>query len=127
MPHLKKFSFFTAWLDGSSHRTGGVVNYAVFGGSNGYTGSDTGSYRGTLDGSTFIYVAGTAVVGDDTLINNNSKLFGAESGSIFGIGNGNSNSSKIGTANSSNIVINGNATIKRNVYGGGNYACWIAT
>lgn len=101
--------------------TGGVVNYAVFGGSNGYTGSDTGSYRGTLDGSTFIYVAGTAVVGDDTLINNNSKLFGAESGSIFGIGNGNSNSSKIGTANSSNIVINGNATIKRNVYGGGNY------
>ena len=101
--------------------TGGVVNYAVFGGSNGYTGSDTGSYRGTLDGSTFIYVAGTAVVGDDTLINNNSKLFGAESGSIFGIGNGNSDSSKIGTANSSSIVINGNATIKRNVYGGGNY------
>lgn len=101
--------------------TGGVVNYAVFGGSNGYTGSDTGSYRGTLDGSTFIYVAGTAVVGDDTLINNNSKLFGAESGSIFGIGNGNSDSSKIGTANSSSILINGNATIKRNVYGGGNY------
>ena len=101
--------------------TGGVVNYAVFGGSNGYTGSDTGSYRGTLDGSTFIYVAGTAVVGDDDLISNNTNLFGAESGSIFGIGNGNSNSSKIGTANSSNIVINGNATIKRNVYGGGNY------
>ena len=101
--------------------TGGVVNYAVFGGSNGYTGSDTGNYRGTLDGSTFIYVAGTAVVGDDDLISNNTNLFGAESGSIFGIGNGNSNSSKIGTANSSNIVINGNATIKRNVYGGGNY------
>lgn len=101
--------------------TGGVVNYAVFGGSNGYTGSDTGSYRGTLDGSTFIYVAGTAVVGDDDLINNNTNLFGAESGSVFGIGNGNSDSSKIGTANSSNIVINGNATIKRNVYGGGNY------
>ena len=101
--------------------TGGVVNYAVFGGSNGYTGSDTGSYRGTLDGSTFIYVAGTAVVGDDDLINNNTNLFGAESGSVFGIGNGNSDSSKIGTANTSNIVINGNATIKRNVYGGGNY------
>ena len=101
--------------------TGGVVNYAVFGGSNGYIGSDTGSYRGTLDGSTFIYVAGTAVVGDDDLINNNTNLFGAESGSVFGIGNGNSDSSKIGTANTSNIVINGNATIKRNVYGGGNY------
>lgn len=101
--------------------TGGVVNYAVFGGSNGYIGSDTGSYRGTLGGSTFIYVAGTAVVGDDDLINNNTNLFGAESGSVFGIGNGNSDSSKIGTANTSNIVINGNATIKRNVYGGGNY------
>lgn len=101
--------------------TGGIVNYAVFGGSNGYIGSDTGSYRGTLDGSTFIYVAGTAVVGDDDLINNNTNLFGAESGSVFGIGNGNSDSSKIGTANTSNIVINGNATIKRNVYGGGNY------
>lgn len=101
--------------------TGGIVNYAVFGGSNGYIGSDTGSYRGTLGGSTFIYVAGTAVVGDDDLINNNTNLFGAESGSVFGIGNGNSDSSKIGTANTSNIVINGNATIKRNVYGGGNY------
>jgi hypothetical protein len=100
---------------------GGVVNYAVFGGSNGYSGSDSGSYQGTLEGSTFVYVGGSAVVGDDTLISNNTDLFGAESGSVFGIGNGNSDSSKIGTADNSNIVINGNATIKRNVYGGGNY------
>ncbi len=101
--------------------TAGVVNYSVFGGSNGYSGSDTGSYRGTLDGNTFIYIGGTAVVGDDTLIADGSEMFGAESGSVFGIGNGNSNSSKIGTANNSNIIIDGNATIKRNVYGGGNY------
>ena len=101
--------------------SGGTITYAVFGGSNGYTGSDTGSYRGTLEGSTFVYVGGTAVVGDDDLIASNSTRFGVESGSVFGIGNGNSNSSQIGTANNSNILINGNATIKRNVYGGGNY------
>lgn len=101
--------------------TGGVVNYAVFGGSNGYSGSDTGSYRGTLNGSTFIYVGGNAVIGDETLINNNSNLYGEEAGSVFGIGNGNSDSSKIGTAETSNIIIDGNAVIKRNVYGGGNY------
>ena len=100
---------------------GGIVNYAVFGGSNGYTGSDSGSYQGTLDGSTFVYVGGSAVVGDDTLVSNGSTMFGAEAGSVFGIGNGNSNSSKIGTANNSNILINGDATIKRNVYAGGNY------
>lgn len=101
--------------------TGGTINYAVFGGSNGYTGSDTGNYRGTLEGSTFVYVGGNAVVGDDYLIAANSNRFGVESGSVFGIGNGNSDSSQIGTANNSNILINGNATIKRNVYGGGNY------
>lgn len=103
------------------NHTGGIVNYSIFGGSNGYTGSDSGNYRGTLEGSTFIYVGGNAVVGDDSLVNNNSVIFGAEAGSLFGIGNGNSNSSKIGTANNSNIVIDGNAVIKRNVYGGGNY------
>ena len=26
MPHLQKFSFFTAWLDGSPYRTGGTVD-----------------------------------------------------------------------------------------------------
>lgn len=102
-------------------QTGGVVNYSIFGGSNGYTGSDTGSYQGTLEGSTFIYVGGNAIVGDLDLVNNNASIFGAEAGSLFGIGNGNSDSSKIGTANNSNIIIDGNALIRRNVYGGGNY------
>lgn len=101
--------------------TDGIVNYSIFGGSNGYSGSDTGSYLGTLEGSTFVYVGGNAVVGDDNLVSNNSSVFGAEAGSVFGIGNGNSASSKIGTANNSNVVIDGNAVIKRNVYGGGNY------
>ena len=101
--------------------TGGTVNYGVFGGSNGTTGSDGSSYEGILEGSTFIYVGGNAIAGDDNLIANNSTLFGVESGSIFGAGNGNSGSSRIGTADNTHIVIDGNALIKQNIYGGGNY------
>lgn len=101
--------------------TSGTVNYGVFGGSNGYTGSDSGQYKGTLSGDTLVYVGGNAVVGNDNLINSNSNIFGVESGNVFGIGNGNSNSSKIGSANNSLVIIDGNATIKSSVYGGGNY------
>lgn len=96
--------------------TGGTINYSIFGGSNAYSGSDG---DGTLDSSTFIYVGGNANVGSSTY--DNSTLFGMESGSIFGIGNGKSTSSTIGTANNSSIVIDGSATIRGNVYGGGNY------
>ena len=76
--------------------TGGTVNYGVFGGSNGYTGGDNDSnYKGTLSGSTFIYVGGNATVGNDNLINNNRQIFGVSSGNVFGIGNGNSDSLKL--------------------------------
>lgn len=102
--------------------TGGTVNYGVFGGSNGYTGGDNDSnYKGTLSGSTFIYVGGNATVGNDNLINNNRQIFGVSSGNVFGIGNGNSDSTQVGSADNSNIVIDGNAVIKQSVYGGGNY------
>lgn len=101
--------------------TDGTVNYGVFGGSNGYTGDDSGSYKGTLSGTTFVYIGGNAVVGNDQLIENGSSEFGVSSGNVFGIGNGNSDSTQVGSANSSNIIIDGNALIKSNVYGGGNY------
>ena len=101
--------------------TGGTVNYGVFGGSNGYTGDDSGNYKGTLSGSTFIYIGGNAVVGNDTLIANESELFGVLSGNVFGIGNGNEDATQVGSADNSNIIIDGNATIKQSVYGGGNY------
>ena len=102
--------------------TGGTVNYGVFGGSNGYTGGDNDSnYKGTLSGSTFVYIGGTSTVGNDTLINNEDELFGVSSGNVFGIGNGNSSSTQVGSADNSNIVIDGNAVIKQSVYGGGNY------
>ena len=95
--------------------TGGQIDYAVFGGSNGTEG---GNGDGTIDGDTFIYVGGTAVIGDDL---NATAIWGVSPGSVFGVGNGNSSYSTIGSCNNSNIVIDNSATIKRNVYGGGNF------
>lgn len=98
--------------------TGGKVNYSVFGGSNGYSGS---SGDGTLNGTTYLYIGGNVQIGDETLINNNTTLFGVESGSVFGNGNGNSSANTIGSCTNSVIIIDDEANIKRNVYGGGNY------
>ena len=99
--------------------TGGTVNYSVFGGSNGYDG---GNGDGTLNGSSFVYIGGDAEIGSDTNVNNGNTLFGAEAGSVFGIGNGNDDYASIGSNKNSNIIIDKDATIKGNVYGGGNYA-----
>lgn len=53
--------------------TGGTVNYSVFGGSNGSTGNEG---DGTLNGTPYIYIGGTATIGDKNLISNNTTLFG---------------------------------------------------
>ena len=98
--------------------TGGVVNYSVFGGSNGYDGS---SSDGTLNGSSFLYVGGNSIVGSSVNVSNNNTLWGVEAGSVFGIGNGKSGIDTIGSNDNSNIVIDGNAIVLNNVYGGGNY------
>lgn len=98
--------------------TGGTVNYSVFGGSNSYSGN---SSEGQLTGSTYVYIGGHAIIGNENYVVNGTRLWGAEAGSVFGIGNGNSNSSAIGSAKNSYIVIDGKATIRGNVYGGGNY------
>lgn len=99
--------------------TGGVVNYAVFGGSNGYEGS---SGDGTLNGSSYVYVGGDAVIGkEEYMTADNEGLYGALAGNVFGIGNGNTQASTIGTCNNSTVIIDGSATILGNVYGGGNY------
>ena len=98
--------------------TGGVVNYSVFGGSNGYNGS---SEDGTLTGSSYVYIGGNATIGNDTYIANNRTLFGAESGSVFGAGNGNTSYATIGSVNNSTVIVNDNAIIKKSVYGSGNY------
>ncbi len=101
--------------------TGGTVNYGVFGGSNGYTGGDSGNYKGTLSGSTLVYIGGNTTVGNEQYISSNNTLFGVSSGNVFGIGNGNSDSTQVGSADHSNVIIDGNAKVLQNVYGGGNY------
>ena len=98
--------------------TGGLVNYSVFGGSNGYDGS---SSDGTLTGDSYIYVGGNATIGNDTMMNSNQTLWGAEAGSVFGSGNGNTRYATIGSVDHSNIIIADQAVVKRNVYGSGNY------
>ena len=99
--------------------TGGEISYSVFGGSNGWDGSDG---DGTLNGSSLIYAGGTVVIGNEEYITNNNTLFNAEAGSIFGIGNGKSTIESIGSSDNSNIIIDTGATIKKNVYGGGNFS-----
>ena len=101
--------------------TGGRVNYAVFGGSNGIEGDDT-QYTSTVDGDSYVYIGGKAVIGDPDIASGtleaNSQV---EAGSVFGIGNGREGYSSIGTVNNSNVIIDGEATINKNVYGGGNH------
>ena len=101
--------------------TGGTVRYSVFGGSNGIEGNNSESSRGTLNGKTFIRIAGNAVVGTAT-----DTVFGIEAGSVFGAGNGNSSYSSIGSVNDSKILIEENATVNKNVYGGGNYGAVVS-
>ena len=98
--------------------TGGKVTHAVFGGSNGYESSEG---NGTVNGSSYIYVGGKAVIGDTSLDQENDNLYGEEIGSVFGIGNGRSGYSSIGSSDNSYIIIADRATVNKSVYGGGNF------
>lgn len=99
--------------------TGGRVNYSVFGGSNGYQGSST---DGTVRGSSLLYIGGKAIIGNPSLVSSSATIFGAEAGSVFGIGNGRSGYPSIGSSSNSNIIIGEDAVINNNVYGGGNFS-----
>ena len=105
--------------------TGGQINYSVFGGSNGIKADNNYNDTGTVDGDTLVYIGGIATIGDESLVNNNviENVSQVESGSVFGIGNGRYGSSyiEVGSANNSNIIIDGDAIIRKNVYAGGNY------
>lgn len=94
--------------------TGGLINYSILGGSDSYSSNATDD--GIVQGSTLIYVGGNAVVGN----NSTSTLYGVSSGSVYGAGGGNSNSTAKGTVYNSHVVING-GTIRDAVYGGGNF------
>ncbi len=98
--------------------TDGQVNYAVVGGSNGVAASDTAK----INGDSYVYIGGKAKVGSDSItpgtLEGNSQI---ASGSVFGAGNGSSSNDTYGSVNNSTVIIDGEATIRGNVYGGGNY------
>lgn len=98
--------------------TGGKVNHNVFGGSNGYDG---GNGDGTLVSDSYIYIGGNGEIGDPDIVEANRTLYGAEPGSVFGIGNGRNGYETIGSTDNSTIIIDKEATIRGNIYGGGNY------
>lgn len=105
--------------------TDGTIEYSIFSGSNGK--DSTKGDIGNLDGNTLVYVGGNAKIGGtNRLIMNKSdggdSLYGLQYGCILGAGNGNKDVSTAGVVNSSHIIIDGNAKIANNVYGGGNFA-----
>ena len=105
--------------------TGGTVNYSVFGGSNGNITSGTnatGAEDGKVNGTSYVYVGGKSVIGDETLVADNTiNSYGYEAGSVFGIGNGKTGYDKIGSCDNSIVIIDESAHVLRNVYGGGNF------
>ncbi len=98
--------------------TGGTINYSVFGGSNGIEG---GNNEGTLTGTPYVYVGGNAIIGNSNYLGTEERESQVEAGSVFGIGNGKNGNNSIGSCDNSNVIIDGKALVRNNVYGGGNY------
>ena len=96
--------------------TGGTINYSVLGGSNANEyGTGTSDPYGKIDGDTLVYVGGNVIVGTKT-----DELFTVPSGDVYGAGNGRSGEWDVGAVNNSHVIIGPTATIKGDVYGGGN-------
>lgn len=93
--------------------TGGSIKGWVAGGCNG-----TRTTGGLLDGDTYIYIGGNAVVSS----NGSSTTYGSsEGGYVFGAGCGIEGGTTVGRVNNSTIVIADDATVEHDIYGGGNY------
>lgn len=97
--------------------TGGIVEYSVSGGSNGFAADYNNN--GELVGNTLVYVGGNATIGSKDA--NANGLYGVVPGTVCGAGNGKSNVTASGKVYTSHVIIDGNATINNSVYGGGNY------
>lgn len=109
--------------------SGGCIKYSISGGSNGVAASSA-TNNGQLTGTSLIYVGGTAQIGASSSIDANGAetitvtstdevLYGVNAGSVCGGANGNSNYA--GQTDASYIIIDGQAIVHNNVYGGGNY------
>lgn len=115
--------------------TGGCIKYSISGGSNGVAASSS-TNNGQLTGESLIYVGGTAQIGASSTIDTNGNktitatstsevLYGVNAGCVCGGANGNSDYA--GQTDASYIIIDGNAIVHNNVYGGGNYGIIGAT
>lgn len=109
--------------------TGGCIKYSISGGSNGVA-ANSSSNNGQLTGNSLIYVGGNAHVGASYTIDTSGNkqiaetdtsllLYGVNAGSVCGGANG--NGSYAGQTDGSYIIIDGNAVVHNNVFGGGNY------
>ena len=109
--------------------TGGCIKYSISGGSNGVAANST-SNNGQLTGESIIYIGGDAQIGASYVTDENGNktitetdtsltLYGVNAGNVCGGANG--NTSYAGQTDASYIVIDGNAIIHNNVFGGGNY------
>lgn len=97
--------------------TGGTIKGWVAAGCNGTSDESSG---GTLNGNTYVYIGGDAVIGN-TDGSQPITVNTSQGGNIFGAGSGNSNQPETGRVLNSTVVIADNAFVQQNVYGGGNY------
>lgn len=97
--------------------TGGIVDYSVSGGSNGFAANNTNT--GEMIGNTLVYIGGNATIGSETA--DSDGLYGVAPGTVCGAGNGRNGYSASGKVYTSHVIIDGDATINNSVYGGGNY------
>lgn len=93
--------------------TGGTINGWIAGGCNG-----TETQNGELYGDTYIYFGGKAITQHR---DNDPNMNASKGGNIFGAGSGISGGTTVGQVYNSTVVVADNATVERNVYGGGNY------
>lgn len=112
--------------------TDGFIKYSISGGSNGVGASSTDN-NGQLSGKSLIYVGGAARVGAsakqnpdgtqsivETIANSeNDYLYGVLPGSVCGGANGNTRYA--GQTDGSHIIIDKEAIVYGNVFGGGNF------
>lgn len=109
--------------------TGGCIKYSISGGSNGVAASSS-SNNGQLTGTSLIYIGGDAQIGASytvdasgnkqiTQTSTSETLYGVNAGSVCGGANG--NTSYAGQTDGSYIIVDGNAVVYNNVFGGGNY------
>ena len=96
--------------------TGGTINYSILGGSNAFELNNSNNPYGKIDGDTLLYVGGGAKVGTT-----NTSLYNIAAGNVFGAGNGRSGELDVGSVNNSNVIIDVDAKISGDVYGGGNF------